>query len=259
MDDYPAVRRQAVSAAARCEFHVAISEVVRREIAFFADQPAKLRVIPDGIDPSVFTLPAGPPGRKKQILFVGIIRPVKGVDVLLKALRFLVDRGRDERLVLVGESFYPAYRREYERLRRMSLELGLGERVEFAGGKPIDELVRHMQESAVLVLPSRKESLGMVLVEALACGTPVVATRCGGPEDIVNDRVGILVPPEDPAALADGIERVLTRANEYSPSALRAYAVEKFSWRRVASQYSELYREAIARHGSGRRQGVAGR
>jgi teichuronic acid biosynthesis glycosyltransferase TuaC len=260
MDDYPAVRRQATWAARQCDFHIAISEVVRKEITYFVDQPSKLRVIPDGIDASVFTLPRGPRrSQRKHILFVGIIRPVKGMDILLRALRLLTDRGHDEKLLLIGESFYPAYRKEYERLQRMAIDLGLGERVEFMGAKPLDELVRQMQQSKVLVLPSRKESLGMVLVEALACGTPVVATRCGGPEDIVNDRVGVLVRPEDPEALAQGIEHVLEHGNDYDPVLLREYAVENFSWNRIALQYVELYREAIERHATHQRQGIAAR
>jgi glycosyltransferase involved in cell wall biosynthesis len=249
MDDFPFVRRQAVWAAGQSTFHIAISTVVRDEIANFTGESDRLRIIPDGVDESIFTLPNGTTRPKKnQILFVGVVRPTKGVDVLLKALRLLADRGRDEKLLLVGESFYVSYRKEYDRLRQMTADLGLGDRVHFAGGKPVGELVRDMQESSVLVLPSRKESLGMVLVEALACGTPVVATRCGGPEDIVNDSVGALVPPEDPEALAQAIERVIDGRDRYEPASLRSYALQKFSWQRVTEQYLDLYKEAIARH-----------
>ena len=87
----------------------------------------------------------------------------------------------------------------------------------------------------------------MVLAESLACGTPVVATRCGGPEDIVTDQVGALVEPENPLALADGIERVLNRPGGFDPIALRAYALERFSWDRISKQYLELYGQAVAR------------
>jgi glycosyltransferase involved in cell wall biosynthesis len=249
MDDFPFVLKQAKWAAEQSAFHVAISTVVRDEIAHFTGDTQRLRTIPDGVDDSIFKLPNGAVQRKNnQILFVGVIRPVKGVDVLIKALRLLADKGRTEKLVLVGESFYVAYKKEYDRLRQMTIDLGLGDRVEFAGGKPIGELVRYMQESGVLVLPSRKESLGMVLVEALACGTPVVATHCGGPADIVNDNVGALVPPDNPEALAHALEQVIDRGRQYDPAALRAHALEKFSWQRITEQYFELYREAIAQH-----------
>src|SRR5262249_13834193 len=110
------------------------------------------------------------------------------------------------------------------------------------------ELARYMQQSSVVVLPSRKESLGMVLVESLACGTPVVATRSGGPEDIVNEKVGVLVPPEDPEALADAIQRVLQRPEDFARADLTAYAFAKYSGTPMSKEYLELYQEALARH-----------
>jgi glycosyltransferase involved in cell wall biosynthesis len=249
MDDYPLVLRQARWAAQQSAFHIAVSRVVHDEIAHFTGETEKLRIIPNGVDCSIFTLANGSTRPKKnQILFVGVIRPVKGVDILLKALRLLANRGRHEKLLLVGESFYTAYRKEYDRVRQLASDLGLGDRVEFVGGKPVADLVRHMQESTVLVLPSRKESLGMVLAEALACGTPVVATRCGGPEEIVNDQVGALVPPENPEALASAIERVIDGRDRYNAADLRSYALERFSWQQITAQYLDLYRESVARH-----------
>jgi glycosyltransferase involved in cell wall biosynthesis len=149
------------------------------------------------------------------------------------------------RLVLVGEGHFQRYTADQDDVRALAGELGLGERVEFAGRKPLGELVSEIQRSSVLVLPSRAESLGMVLVEALACGTPVVATRCGGPEDIVDERVGVLVPPEDPAALAAGIENVLDRRAEFDPAALRAHALERFGIESVIARYGELYSAAL--------------
>jgi teichuronic acid biosynthesis glycosyltransferase TuaC len=247
MDHDSVMRRQTLWAAGECAFHVAISTALRASIARHTGDSQRLRIIPDGVDGSVFTLPE--PGRAvtpNQILFVGVVRQVKGVDVLLRALKVLADRGSDARLVLVGESFYQGYRIEYERMRALAAELGIAGRVTFAGGKPDAEVVRYMQESAVLVLPSRRESLGMVLAEALACGTPVVATRSGGPEDIVTPEVGVLVPIEDPEALATGIALVLERRGRYDRARLRAHALERFSLDAVHRQVSALYAEALA-------------
>lgn len=246
MNRYHGVRRRAIQAARQSACFIAISEYVRETVEQFAGKLDNVAVIPDGVRGSVFQFRAA--GRKipNQILFVGAIRPVKGVDVLLKSMRLLVDRGRDVQLILIGETYYGPYRREEQRLERLSVELDLAGRVRFAGKKSLDELVRHMQESAVLVLPSRAESLGMVLVEALACGTPVVATRCGGPEEIVNEKVGVLVPAEDPGALALGIERVLDRPQNYDPATLRAYALEKFGIENVGTRVLQVYRKAVA-------------
>jgi teichuronic acid biosynthesis glycosyltransferase TuaC len=246
MDRDSIMRRQALWAARECAFHIAISTALRESIARHTGDSPRLVVVPDGVDGSTFTLPE--PGSRisaNQILFVGVVRQVKGVDVLLRALKALADRGSNARLVLVGESFYQAYRVEYERMRRLAADLGIADRVQFAGGKTDAEVVRYMQESAVVVLPSRRESLGMVLAEALACGTPVVATRSGGPEDIVTPDVGVLVPTDDPEALADGIAQVLDRRGRYDPARLRAHALEKFGLDAVDRRVSALYAEAL--------------
>ncbi len=246
MEDYPLVRRRALWAAKESEFHIAISTAVKDSIEYFVGKSPKLRVIPDGVDGSVFTLPQnGRPRTPNQVLFVGVIRPVKGVDILLKAMSLLRERGRDANLLLVGEPYYQKYRQEEVRLREMVRGLRLEGKVNFAGKKPLPELVRHMQESAMLVLPSRAESFGSVLVEALACGTPVVATRCGGPEDIVNEKVGVLVPTDDPEALSRAVEQVLDRRAQYDPSMLREYALQNFGLDSVGRRVADVYREAL--------------
>ncbi len=242
------VRRESVRAVEECAFHIAVSGPVRESVARVVGAPEKLRVIPVGVDGTIFNRSeeGGQPLLPNQLLFVGAIRPVKGVDILLRAVRLLADSGQDVSLVLVGESYFKSYQREYDRLRQMVEDLRLGSRVNFVGKRRPPELVRSIQESAVLILPSRAESFGMVLVEALACGTPVVATRCGGPEDIVNEEVGILVPPEDPAALAAGIAQVLDRRGDYDPAKLRAYALERFGLESVGQRLQGLYAEALS-------------
>src|SRR5262249_45038271 len=124
-------------------------------------------------------------------------------------------------------------------------QLNIAGHVEFAGKKLPNEVAALMQESALLVLPSRIESFGMVLVEALACGTPVVSTRCGGPEEIVTEEVGALAAPDNPEALAEAIDVVLSRAGNYSPGRLRGYALSNFGIESVGSRLARIYKDAI--------------
>ncbi len=247
LDRSPLVRRQAVWAAKRAAFQIAISASVKSSIERFTGPLPHVRVIPDAVDGSVFTLPQnGTRTVSNRVLFVGAIRHVKGFDVLLHAIRILFDRGVPLELLVIGEGHFRSYRQYQNEMERMSVELGLADRVSFAGRKSLPELVKAMQESALLVLPSRQESLGMVLVEALACGTPVVATRCGGPEDIVDDDVGVLVPPGDAAALADGIARVMASRRNYEPALLRKRALGRFGSEVVSSRIAALYDEALS-------------
>jgi teichuronic acid biosynthesis glycosyltransferase TuaC len=248
MDTSRIVLRQSVRAVRECTLLVAVSTSVRDSILRVVSAAEKMRVIPNAVDGAIFAMPAkGQRPIGNQIIFVGAIRPVKGVDILLRATRLLVESGREVKLLLVGESFFKNYQRQHEVIRRMTQELDLGSRVQFVGKRHPPELVRYIQESAVLVLPSRAESFGMVLVEALACGTPVVATRCGGPEDIVTEKVGILVPPEDPQALAAGIAQVLDRRGDYDPLVLRSHALQHFGLDSVGDRVEALYDEALER------------
>jgi len=246
MERHPRVRRRAIWAAERAALHLAASQAARESIARFTGDTSRLRVLPNLVDESVFRLrDPQMPRDPRRLLFVGLIRHVKGVDVLLRALRRLVERGRDLRLIVIGDSFYESYRRELEALRMLIHELDLDARVEICGGKPPAEIAAEMARAALLVLPSRRESFGAVLAEALACGTPVVATDCGGPRDIVTPAVGLLVAPENPEALADGIEAALARVDSYDPQRLRAHAIDRFGSRRIGERMTALYREAV--------------
>jgi glycosyltransferase involved in cell wall biosynthesis len=253
LDNAPRVRKRAIEAAARSRFVHAVSRALARTISRYVDLGDRLRVIPNIVDDEIFTLPpADMQPLPDRILFVGLIRRVKGLDVLVNAMRILVDRGVDVRLDIVGESVYGSYQRYLETVRRQVATLGLERHVAFLGGMQPPEVANEIWRSALLVVPSRRETFAAVLAEALACGRPVVATRCGGPEDFVVPEVGELVDVEDPAALADGIARVLSRRQSYDPAALRAYAVERFGMAAVGARLTDLYREAVGARGDPR-------
>jgi teichuronic acid biosynthesis glycosyltransferase TuaC len=246
MDNSSKVRNEAVWAASKCSFHVAVSKFARDTIAHFTGETERLRVIPNGVDTHLFAPRRnGAPLNPNQILFVGLPRHVKGIDILLKAMAKLVEKNRDVRLVVVGGGFYRDYKNQEYALHRLARDLGILGNVEFVGSKSPTEVAEYMRKSALLVLPSRTETFGAVLVEALSCGIPVVATRCGGPEDFVNDSVGRLVAKEDPDALASGILDVIRQQNRFDPENLRDYAVRNFSWERIAGQMVDLYGKAV--------------
>jgi glycosyltransferase involved in cell wall biosynthesis len=239
------VRRAALSAGSAAASLLAVSTYVRDTMVTFGVDHGRVRVVSVGVDGDVFRLGAPEVRRRDQILYVGWINYTKGIDVLLRAMKILDTRGSSGRLMLVGGAAYRNTRLQEKKLRRLADSLALGNRVNFVGPKSHVDIARLMSESGVLVLPSRDESFGAVLIEALACGTPVVATRCGGPEDIVEEQVGVLVPPEDPNALADGIEHVLAHGVDYDPAALRALALSRFGAHVVAERVSDAYAHVL--------------
>jgi len=235
------VRREALAAARAASFLLPVSTSVRRTMAAYGIDDDRMHVVPVGVDGDVFR-PGRPEDRRDgQVLYVGWINYTKGIDVLLRAMDLLRRRASPARLVLVGGALYRHTRLQEEKLRRLADSLGLEDSVTFVGRKPQHEVARMMAESAVVVLPSRAESFGAVLVEALACGTPVVATRCGGPEDIVVDGVGVLVSPEDSEGLADGISQFLGYRTDYEGGRLREHALSNFGLDVVTDRLFDVY------------------
>jgi len=220
---------------------ICVSPGIEREIrAGVGEDLANLRVIPNPVDTSAL----GPsPHRAREagrlrLLFVGHLVQRKGVHVLLAALHSLVAGGMDVELTVVGTGA------EKSRLRKQAASLRLAPRVTFAGGLPHDEVIGYYDECDIVVLPSFAESFGVVVIEALAAGKPVVATRCGGPEHIVDESVGAIVEPGDSEALADAIRHVDARYEHFAPSRLAALVERRYSLESIGSQISSVYTEA---------------
>ena len=191
---------------------------------------------------------------RRALLFVGRIEPLKGLDSLLEALALLKERGLLKRhrlclLVIGGEPDLPAERidAEMNRLKQLCRTLGIADSVEFLGRRDQDTLQYYYAAAEAVVMPSHYESFGLVALEAMACGTPVVASETGGLAFLVKDgETGFHVPTGDPAALADKLELLLE--DEALAARLGAQAAEYargFTWRKVAEQVIELYRTLL--------------
>jgi teichuronic acid biosynthesis glycosyltransferase TuaC len=235
------VRRPVLAAARRAAAIVAVSTSVRDSILPFVDDPSRVHVVPVGVDETTFVLGSAQEREPGQVLYVGFLNFNKGVDVLLRAMRLLSDRGVPARLLLVGGGDFRDTHRQARRLQALASELDVDEGIRFLGQLTPAEVAKLMRESSVLVLPSRAESFGAVLVEALASGTPVIATSSGGPQDIVAPEVGRLVPPGDPAPLAEAIANVLGEGDRYPARRLREFALERYRWDDIADRYRALY------------------
>ena len=185
-------------------FVLARADAIRTVSAFTADLVRSQSRVPV-VTFAAFTdldlfLAASADAERGHLLYAGVLTPVKGVDVLLDALALLRDRGHAVPLVLAGDGS------ARESLERQAERLGLRSLVTFRGHVDQRELCRLMATAHALVLPSHSEGFGLVCIEALACGTPVVASNVGGVREIVRDGFnGHLVPPGDARGLADAL------------------------------------------------------
>lgn len=245
MDQHRLVRRQAAWAIGHARAVVVVSRAVRLSMEAVLRRPVDAEIVPVGVDGGLFGLK----GERvhdatDRILYVGWLNEVKGVDVLLRAVALLRQRRPTVKLVLVGGSVYRSTAQQERGLRALALDLGLEDAVRFAGPLPPEAVSYELRDADVVVVPSRRESCGAVILEALASGTPVVATRSGGPEDLITAAVGELAPVGEPDALAAALDSVLGRRRNFDPATLREYALQHFSWGRLADRYVEIYRKA---------------
>ena len=224
---------------------VAVSEPLKEAMVGLGVDPARIILIPNGVDRERFRSKGrrearaalGLPPGGRRVIFVGNLEPVKGPDVLLAALRRLPD---DVRVSFVGDGTMR------ERLRAAADAAGLDGRVQFAGRRPHAEIPLWLCAADVVCMPSRSEGCPNALLEALACGRPVVASRVGGIPALLRDpSLGVLVPAGDPAALAAALRSSLEDA--WSPEQIRR-AVADRGW----TQSAERLAEVLAAAGNGR-------
>lgn len=193
---------------------------------------------------------------RRVILFVGRIEPLKGLDSLLEALALLKPLGVLERhrvclQIIGGEPDAPDHLidAEMNRLKHLCRSLGIMDSVYFIGRRDQDTLQYYYAASEMLVVPSHYESFGLVALEAMACGTPVLAAETGGLAFLVkNGETGLHVPTGDPAALAEKLELLLE--DDDLLARLGAQATEYargFTWQRVAERMIQLYRDLLER------------
>ncbi len=226
----------------RCDLVVALSKALWKRVLQLGVQPSKCLIIPNGVDTNQF-VPINMKDREPLILFVGSLIQRKGVKYLLQAMPEVFAAYPKLRLIIVGEG------PERPFLQQLAKELSIENRVLFIGFQPQQEVKKLMQRAKILVLPSLEEGMGVVIVEALACGTPVVASCVDGIQDVVTPEVGILVPPANPEALSQSILEILrnpTRWAEMSRNA-RTRAEACYSWEIIAKQYIELYQRILAK------------
>lgn len=209
---------------------IAVSEHTKEILLKHGALKGNIEVLPNGIDIDLF-IPKGEKREIKKLIYVGYLVQHKGVQILLKALAEVGDSSLS--LSIIGDG---VYRSELESL---SKSLGLAKQVSFLGAKNAQQVAELYQEHDALVHPSFIESFGITVIEAMACGLPVLATENGGSEYIVTEDTGIIVPIKDVKALAEGIKQLL--AKDWERKRIREYATEHYDIRNVVGRTIALY------------------
>jgi D-inositol-3-phosphate glycosyltransferase len=253
-ENEPELRLQAEKELARsCTRVLATTEEEKWSIVQHCEtSPEKISIVPCGVNLERFQplersdarRRLGISQRDRVLLFVGRFAPIKGVDRLISAMASLKHR-EDIRLILVGGDGPRAP--ETLHFKSLLRESGVDGAVEFAGRVPQERLPQYYAAADALVIPSYYESFGLVALEALACGTPVLAAPVGVMEEILGDTVlGQVIPDMSPSRFAASIEEYLSWLEEHrpSPSEIRS-SILHLRWTEMAGAVLEEYRGTL--------------
>jgi len=223
-------------------------------IEIYGADPDRIRIVPCGVNTELFRPYDRQMARTRLhlgsdplVLFAGRLEPIKGVDILLQAMARIAAQGHPARLCVVGGNLESE---AGQRLVSLRTELGLQDRVTFCGAQEQFLLPYYYSAADVVAMPSFYESFGMVAIEAMACGRPVVASRAGGLQFTIQDgENGLLVPPGDDQALAEALLRILTDPDLADCLGRRAMcSAYAYSWDRVTDQMRQVYTRCLAVH-----------
>jgi D-inositol-3-phosphate glycosyltransferase len=242
---------------------IAATEAERTQLeSLYGVNQQKMTVIPPGVDIHHF-YPIPPDEAKEAIgispkermaLFVGRIEPLKGLDTLIRAMAIVKQRCEvfvcPHYLVIIGgdpEGEPQDMSDEMNRLQSLCAELGLDEMVLFLGKRGQDTLPYYYSAAEVVVMPSHYESFGMVALEAMACGTPVIASRVGGLAYLVQEgETGFFVPAQEPEALAEKLRLIFVDHDLRAKFGEKAVVYARdFSWELITEQILEVYRKMV--------------
>jgi glycosyltransferase involved in cell wall biosynthesis len=249
---YDAWREVALQGALHAQAVIAISKQVAADaIDLYGLDEARVHLVMNGFDEDIFkimdlqpsqVLPTHNVAATPEVLitFVGKLTHFKGVDVLLDAAaKYEQKLGSVVTLIIGDGELREALEAQAERLELKGIR--------FLGHQPQTEVAKLLNVADLSIVPSRVEPFGLVAVEALACGTPVVATNEGGLPDFIDERVGALVDVGDADALANAITReVRSSAKERKGSFAAEYAREFFSWSVQVEKMIDIYEQTIA-------------
>ena len=196
-------------------------------------------VIPNVIDEREFTF-----GNKQNInsdfifLLVGGLSSIKGVDILIRAIKHLKDQGvTNFKVEIVGNGEI------LQDLKKLAVEIEVNNVIEWSDGLNRNKVVESFKNSNCFISASRHESFGVALVEALACGKPVISTRSGGPEDTINQENGVLVEKENPVELSKAMKWMMEDIDSFDSFKIRQDYENKYSRKVIAEKYLNIYNE----------------
>ncbi|HSV88125.1 MAG TPA: glycosyltransferase [Bacteroidales bacterium] len=200
----------------------------------------KITSIPNMVDTDFFCMASAPFSEKFTFFSLGSLENVKGMDTLIEAFRIVNEKMPGHcRLIIGGKGS------QLKILQRLAAKNNLNNFISFVGQLDRHEVRRQMHRAHAFVLASRYEAFGVVFIEAMSCGLPVIGSSSGGPHDFVNKKVGMMVPIQHPAGLAEAMIRMVQQYSFFNRDFIRQYAISNFSKETIANKYFKILKEIL--------------
>ena len=242
------LKRESIVAADKL---VCVGKTIQHEVAAeFPELSDKICHIPHGINTDLFKPPENKsrikhhlkwPDQTVHLLSIANLYYEKGVDLLIQAFGFL-EHKKETHLHIIAPN---SDSEEKESIQRLIKKHKIENQVTFYPQQNQKDIVLFLQAADILISPSRNEGFGLVVAEAISCGTPVVAAKSGGPEEIVSDTSGILVEKENSMALKEGISALTSHLDQYNSKFMHQEIKEKFSTAAKKEKLMEVYQSVI--------------
>lgn len=185
--------------------------------------------------------PSKQTSKQKRYIFVGSLLPIKRVDLIIEAFAKSGIPQEDWLLYIVGDGEQRKF------LEDLSERLGLKQNILFLGKKKKEEIAELYQKSDVMLLASDIETFSVVCIEGLACGLPVIATKCGGPESFINKESGLLCQTNDVVAFARALKQMQETSKQYDRQKIADDCQAQFSSQVIAQQLTELFEQVLTK------------
>ncbi|MEA4924851.1 MAG: glycosyltransferase [Syntrophomonadaceae bacterium] len=221
---------------------IAVSPALEKALIWKYKCPEEIiKFVPNLVNTNFFTINTERVQVENKFIFfiVSSLEYEKGHHVLLNAFASKFKNAFNNELWIGGDGG------ERSNLEKQADDLGIRSQVRFLGILNREQVRDYLQQADIFVLPSLYETFGVVIIEALASGKPVIATKCGGPECIITESNGLLVPRKDVGALADAMETMKEHLKLYDPVRIRQDCVDRFSEEAVTRQLENIYQEVL--------------
>lgn len=225
-----------------CDHIITVSKALNEGIKSYFSPTATIQIIGNFIDHEFFNIsPDNELNSEFSFITIAALEYYKGIDILLYAFSQFIKRHSNSTLKIVGDGVLK------NELQKLCVTLNIQHNVMFLGQLAKKEIVNNLNNTNVFILPSRFEAFGIVIIEALACGVPVICTKSGGPEDIVNDdKLGFLIDCNNPESLDSVMEKLYINYAFIDKSYLRQNVISRFGVNIIMTEYLKTFEKIVS-------------